>query len=106
VSRHHAAIKNDPRWHAVRAECLDRDGHACTSCGTAAEDLERPLEADHIVRLSEDASLAFDLENLVKLCRPCHNEKERRYEETKLIRVEWISERYSELENVITNRQW
>lgn len=101
MSKHHALIKNDPRWHAARAECFDRDGSACVECGAT----ER-LEADHIVRISDDMALAFDVDNLQTLCRLCHNEKERRYEENKLIRVEWINPAYKELESIITLRQW
>lgn len=59
-----------------------------------------------MVRLSEDESLAFDLDNLVTLCRPCHTEKEKQYEESKLVRVEWINDRYPELVGVIVNREW
>lgn len=92
MSKHHQLIKNDPRWKRARADCLDRDGHACVRCG-----LTDGLEADHMVRLSEAPELAYDLDNLQTLCTECHDEKEREYQAQQLERREWINPRYPEI---------
>ncbi len=91
MSQHHAAIKNDPRWHAARAACLDRDDHACVWCGR-----EENLEADHILEVSTHPDLAFEVENLRTLCRPCHTDRHRRAGGEALVRAEWINPRYAD----------
>lgn len=48
-----------------RQEVLDRDGHACTWCGSTAW-----LEIDHIVRYADGGG--HDLDNLRTLCHDCH----------------------------------
>jgi len=102
VSQHHQQIKNDPRWHAARAACLDRDGHACVRCDRTADDLapRNPyatgLQVDHIIRIS-DGGDPFDLENLQTLCEECHEEKEKEYDERISVRVSWVNPRYPEL---------
>lgn len=98
MSQHHALIKNDPRWKAARAECIERDGGACVSCGSTDQ-----LDADHIVRLSEEPALAFELSNLQTLCRPCHIEKEKQYDE--LVRVTWINPAYGYLRELVEEKE-
>jgi hypothetical protein len=51
-------------WHIVRSIVLERDGHACTYCGS-----DKQLEGDHIVPLSRGGSNAFA--NLATASRPC-----------------------------------
>lgn len=91
MSRHHDAIKNDPRWKAARADCLARDGHACVECG--AEDR---LEADHIIELATAPELAFDVDNLRTLCRPCHERRTAAGLIGNIERHPWINPRYAE----------
>jgi len=55
-------------WHIVRGIVLERDGHACTYCGS-----DKQLEGDHIVPLSRGGSNAFA--NLATACRPCNVSK-------------------------------
>jgi len=55
-------------WHIVRSIVLERDGYACTYCGT-----DKQLEGDHIVPLCRGGSNAFV--NLVTACRPCNLSK-------------------------------
>jgi 5-methylcytosine-specific restriction endonuclease McrA len=96
VSQHHDRIKNDRRWKTARAECLERDGYACIVCGATEE-----LEADHILPLAEYPELAFDVENLRTLCRPCHINRDETTAST-LERAAWINPRYlTELRDVI-----
>ena len=55
-------------WHIVRSIVLERDGYACTYCGS-----DKQLEGDHIVPLSRGGSNAFV--NLATACRPCNLSK-------------------------------
>lgn len=106
MSKHHDRIKNDPRWKAARVEVLDRDGYACTcpgceACGTGCASTEQ-LEIDHVVPLAEvidtAPELAFDPANLATLCRPCHQHKKTRDDET---RNQWINPKWADVLNPI-----
>ena len=102
MSQHHQQIKNDPRWHAARAACLERDGHACVRCYATADQLtpRNPfatgLQVDHIIRIS-DGGEPFELDNLQTLCEDCHEEKEKEYDERISVRISWVNPRYPEL---------
>lgn len=100
MSRHHYRIKNDPRWHQARRDCFERDGFACVRCDATAG-----LQCDHIIRISDDISLAFELSNLQTLCGDCHREKEKEYELKQQIRIEWVNPRYPELGFLIEEKE-
>lgn len=92
MSKHHAAIKNDPRWKAARAECLARDDGACVWCGS-----EDNLEADHILEVNSHPELALEVENLRTLCRPCHIKRGRESSAgVGMARNEWVNPRYAD----------
>lgn len=90
MSKHHDRIKNDPRWKAVRAACLERDGYACVECGSTEQ-----LQADHILELALHPDLAFELDNLQTLCQPCHEEKGKTGNAKQEInRMQWVNPKY------------
>lgn len=74
--------KYTAEWIEARQECLERDNHKCQRCGmeqeSHLEEYGRSLDVHHITPLVEydDNSEAHQLENLVALCRECHNEIE------------------------------
>lgn len=102
MSQHHARIKNDPRWKAARAECLERDGYTCQDRGPRCLVTEQ-LEADHVLPLAEYPELAFEVENLRTLCRPCHQDKGQAGT-TALSRFEWVNDRYNDLAELLAAR--
>lgn len=59
-----------PNWPERRDKARERDGYKCQSCGQ-----QDRLEVHHIVHVSEfdDYETANKLENLVTLCKSCHN---------------------------------
>lgn len=62
-----------PRWEAIRAEVLERDGYTCQRCGyegTATGEQARRLEAHHLEPHGRPS--LEDVAALVTLCRPCH----------------------------------
>lgn len=57
------------RWNAeVKPEVSERQGFRCADCG--AED--KPLEIHHVIPRHENPDLAFDIDNVVALCKDCH----------------------------------
>jgi 5-methylcytosine-specific restriction endonuclease McrA len=54
-------------WKAWRAAVFTRDGYKCIDCGFGGY-----LEPHHIIPLKETLSRAFDINNGITLCRPCH----------------------------------
>jgi 5-methylcytosine-specific restriction endonuclease McrA len=54
-------------WQKVRRKALRRDGWRCKHCGRVTT-----LEVHHVVPVREAPDRAFDLNNLLTLCRRCH----------------------------------
>ena len=67
-SRGHAAL-NRRRWAAVRRAALARDNQRCQRCGRV---VTISAEVHHVTPL-EDGGAAYELANLVTLCRDCHH---------------------------------
>lgn len=61
------------RWQALRHVILERDGYACTCCGTR----RWRLEIDHVQPVRTHPELAFSPANLATLCPRCHTRKTR-----------------------------
>jgi 5-methylcytosine-specific restriction protein A len=58
-------------WKAFLAAIYRRDGFCCVRCGKAKAG-PRSLHAHHIQPWAGNAALRFDEENVVTLCRTCH----------------------------------
>lgn len=61
------------RWQRIRQAVLKRDNYLCQNClrfgiKTQAEHVH------HKIHLEDDVTKAFDMDNLISLCRACHNE--------------------------------
>lgn len=66
-----AKIYNSKEWKEVREKVLIRDGMMCKICeknkiSTLAD------EVHHIKYLEDRPDLAFELDNLISVCRACH----------------------------------
>lgn len=68
------------RWERLRQFIFDRDGRACTYCGSA----DQPLHCDHVVPASRGGSSEAD--NLTTACKPCNLSKNDRTPEEWLCR--------------------
>lgn len=53
----------------MRLAAKRRDGFKCVKCGVAA-----PLEVHHIKRVKDAPELAYELSNLMTLCKAHHSE--------------------------------
>lgn len=58
-------------WKALRRAVMLRDGMKCVRCGAQPSE-PRGLHTHHIKPWSKNESLRFDTENIVTLCRECH----------------------------------
>ena len=65
-------IYGSKKWKTLREKVFYRDLYTCQLCGAKAEEIH------HIVNLSKDESKAFDIENLMAICRDCHIHLHRR----------------------------
>lgn len=72
------AVKNRIRcsieWREWRNKIFVRDGYQCLDCGENTAN----LEPHHIIPLSSNMEKAFDINNGITLCRPCHAKTIRR----------------------------
>ncbi len=64
VAHHYA------RWRAVRMQAVRRDDWKCTQCGSRGK-----LEVHHSEPVQVAPERAYDLTNVVTLCRECHLQK-------------------------------
>jgi 5-methylcytosine-specific restriction endonuclease McrA len=66
--------RNDPRMKEWRLSVYARDNYTCQKCGSKGF-----LHAHHIVSLKEDLTKAFDVDNGITVCVPCHEAIHGRY---------------------------
>ena len=66
-------------WKAIRQQVLTRAGWRCQACG-----VRRRLDVHHVVKRSQGGS-DFDLDQLVALCRWCHDQTDAPYERGRLV---------------------
>jgi 5-methylcytosine-specific restriction protein A len=70
-------IYNSKRWKEVRELAILRDEFQCVECKKLGINTKFE-EVDHIVELSDDITLAYNLNNLQCLCKKHHREKTER----------------------------
>lgn len=81
------------RWQKTRAYIRQRDNGVCQLCLRNYAGTIRPYETDslsvhHIIKIKDDASKAFDEENLITLCRVHHEmAEEGEISQTELIKI-------------------
>lgn len=68
-SRLRTIFNVSPGWKKVRAECFTRDDYTCQHC----KERGGYLHAHHIKYYSEYPELRLELNNLLTLCKSCHN---------------------------------
>ena len=60
------------RWQRKKRRILRRDKYLCQNCMRYGRHRER-TDVHHIIHADERPDLWFDNDNLVSLCRGCHN---------------------------------
>lgn len=64
-------------WKNKAVAIKERDHYLCQYCLSQNRLVYVKLEVHHIVPLEEDMSLSLDDDNLITLCRSCHEEAEK-----------------------------
>ena len=65
-------LYRDGKWKRAREQALRRDGYMCQWCKRYG----RRVQAEHVHHIKhadEYPELMYDLNNLVSLCKACHN---------------------------------
>ena len=60
----------------MREQALERDCYLCRLCLEAGYINNNNLECHHIVKIEENESLAYELDNIITLCQQHHMEVE------------------------------
>lgn len=70
-------------WEDQALKARKRDGFTCRLCGITEKELGKQLDVHHIIpyRLFESPTEANRLNNLITLCRSCHNKIETEMED-------------------------
>ena len=64
---------NSKVWREVREYVLMRDHYLCQDCGRPAEHVHH---IEHLTEVNvDDASVSLNAENLVSLCKLCHDKR-------------------------------
>jgi 5-methylcytosine-specific restriction endonuclease McrA len=71
-------IKYNGSWFEIRRQARERDNHTCQSCGITCDELGQEPDVHHIipVRERDDSEQAHRLDNVICLCRECHQKVE------------------------------
>ena len=60
------------KWKRKRKAILKRDGYECQDCKRYGR-IREATEVHHIKHLEDAPELAYDNDNLISLCKACHN---------------------------------
>lgn len=63
------SLRRQPEYIAWRTAVFERDGYRCRDCG---DDRGGNLRAHHDKPMGQFPELAYDVDNGVTLCHPCH----------------------------------
>jgi 5-methylcytosine-specific restriction enzyme A len=72
-------VTSSGKWKKVRDMVRDRDSQICQACLSGNHfvpnnRLDAPIEIHHIIKVTEDLTLAYDSTNLIALCKYHHEE--------------------------------
>ena len=75
---HSSSKISSRKWIKIREQAIIRDRGICVLCFLKYKRIfSKGLEVHHIVKRTEDPSLMYNLDNLVTVCRECHEELEK-----------------------------
>ena len=96
-------------WRKLRADAIKRDNNECQRCKelgkvtVKVEGLEGndvTLTVHHIEEVRKNPYRALDINNLITLCEPCHNEVHDKYKNLNKVKSKGqiLSERFPEFD--------
>lgn len=65
-------LRSGRNWRKVKRLANERDGYLCQFCLAEGKLTYEDLETHHIIPIHDDPDRAYELENLVTLCRMHH----------------------------------
>ena len=75
---HSSSKISSRKWIKIREQAIIRDNGVCVLCLLKYKRIfSKGLEVHHIIKRTEDPSLMYNLDNLVTVCRECHEELEK-----------------------------
>ena len=80
-------VYNTVRWRKLRARIVERDGWLCQWCAEKGLTVAG-VEVHHIKAILDNGA-PFDPDNLVLLCRPCHETTRQRKEPDPAAVIAW-----------------
>lgn len=80
-----------PNWAIVRNSVRERDNYTCQNCGSTKDELGQIPDCHHIIpeHTFDDRTDAHYEENLILLCRDCHNTFDNMSEDKQRERLKW-----------------
>lgn len=81
TKRKNANIYGTKRWHKVRKEALIRDNYLCVCC-LADNKISYADLVHHIIEVTGNENKAYDIFNLISVCRCCHTEIHKEYDKS------------------------
>ncbi|MET3109742.1 HNH endonuclease [Salinicoccus halitifaciens] len=75
--REYISFYRSPSWRKKRKEALRRDNWICKDCEQAGL-YQIAEEVHHIIEVKDDWKKRLDIDNLVSLCKLCHNKRHNR----------------------------
>lgn len=86
------------KWRAKRSQILKRDNYECQDCKEEGKINTRrggkSLEVHHKKELKDYPELAFEDDNLITLCKVCHNRRHERFGNEDREKGFWTEERW------------
>ena len=77
-----ASFYNSKDWKQLRLEVLRDSNYECVECkrlGKVVTDVHTVLEVHHVEYLENHPERALDIDNLIVLCKECHNKVHKRF---------------------------
>lgn len=76
ISKHRKLKRNSHEYKEWRKAVFERDGFVCQVCGVhgSGDTRFKGLHAHHKITFSQDPTKAFDVDNGMVVCQPCHSD--------------------------------
>lgn len=87
-------VYNSSRWEKLRAHCLNKYDNICVYTLLKYKRIVQATVVHHIVEVSQNKNLAYELSNLIPLCVEAHAEIHKRYNNEDIKKVQSELQQY------------
>lgn len=92
--RKNVNVYSSKQWHVVRQQALARDKGLCMYCYNKYNKISYASMVHHIRTVNDSIELAYNVNNLVSLCRCCHDDIHKFYDTNDKVKQETEMELY------------